>query len=69
MRMHRELIQADAAGSPPAFSAKAEYDRCAEFIAMSCVECGCCTFTCPGNVHIVQHIRVAKGKLREKSRK
>ena len=35
-----------------------------EYGAMSCVECGTCSYNCPGNIHIVQHIRVAKGVIR-----
>jgi len=31
---------------------------------MNCVECGTCSYNCPGNVQIVQYIRVAKGALR-----
>lgn len=47
------------------FSQKNDIEKCIEFDAMSCVECGCCTYTCPGRVPIVQHIRTAKGKIRE----
>ena len=31
---------------------------------MSCVECGTCAYNCPGNVPLVQHIRVAKASIR-----
>ncbi len=40
-------------------------EACLQYGANSCIECGCCTYICPGRVPIVQHIRVAKGKLRE----
>jgi electron transport complex protein RnfC len=37
--------------------------------AMSCVECGSCSYNCPGGVEIVQHIRVAKAAIKaEKTR-
>ena len=48
-----------------AFSQKNDMEKCAEFDVMSCVECGCCTYVCPGGVPIVQHIRTAKGKIKE----
>jgi electron transport complex protein RnfC len=31
---------------------------------MSCVECGTCSYNCPGGMPIVQHIRVAKAAIR-----
>ncbi|HBL85050.1 MAG: hypothetical protein A2Y17_02410 [Clostridiales bacterium GWF2_38_85] len=41
-----------------------DFDMCKELNIMSCVECGCCTYICPGKVPIVQHIRNAKQELR-----
>ncbi len=34
---------------------------------MDCVECGACTYACPSNIPIVQHIRTAKDNLRKLS--
>jgi electron transport complex protein RnfC len=34
-----------------------------------CFECGCCTYTCPSNIPLVQQFRVAKQILREKRRR
>ncbi|MBQ9716559.1 MAG: 4Fe-4S dicluster domain-containing protein, partial [Clostridia bacterium] len=43
--------------------------RAEEYGAMSCVECGSCSYNCPGGVEIVQHIRVAKAAIKaEKTR-
>ena len=43
--------------------------RAEDYGAMSCVECGSCSYNCPGGVEIVQHIRVAKAAIRtEKAR-
>jgi electron transport complex protein RnfC len=36
---------------------------------MSCIECGTCSFICPGRMHLVQDIRDAKAKLSEINRK
>ena len=30
----------------------------------NCVECGCCTYTCPAKRNIVQYIKNAKGVIR-----
>lgn len=35
----------------------------------TCMECGCCTFSCPAKRHLVQTIRMGKGKLREEAMK
>ncbi len=51
------------------FSSHEKYDMCEENNCMSCVECGCCTYNCPGNVPIVQYIRKAKVAVNEKRRR
>lgn len=51
------------------FSSHEKYDKCEEINCMSCVECGCCTYNCPGNVPIVQYIRKAKVAVNEKRRR
>lgn len=38
-------------------------EMCGKFGVMSCVECGCCTYNCPGRVPIVQHIRDKKAQI------
>lgn len=35
-----------------------------KYHVMDCVECGSCTYACPSNIPIVQHIRTAKDSLR-----
>lgn len=32
---------------------------------MDCIECGCCAFTCPAGVKIVQRVRLGKGIVRQ----
>ena len=51
------------------FSSHEKYDMCENINCMSCVECGCCTYNCPGNVPIVQYIRKAKVAVNEKRRR
>lgn len=46
------------------FAMNGDMDLCDKYGVMSCVECGTCSYGCPGNVPIVQQIRVAKGELR-----
>ncbi|MBR6594327.1 MAG: electron transport complex subunit RsxC [Clostridia bacterium] len=52
-----------------AYSEKKDYGECERLGAMSCVECGCCTYVCPGKVQIVQYIRNAKGAINEARRR
>ena len=52
-----------------AYSEAEEFDECERFGAMSCVECGCCTYVCPGKVPIVQYIRNAKGVITERRKR
>ena len=50
--------------------AKADDEASAEqFNILSCVECGCCTYNCPGRVPIVQHIRNMKSQIQLKRKK
>ena len=46
------------------FSQIGDWERAEEYGAMNCVECGSCSYNCPGGVEIVQHIRVAKAAIR-----
>ena len=49
-----------------AFTRKADWDMLEQFDIMSCVECGTCSYGCPGYVPIVQYIKKAKGIIRER---
>ena len=46
------------------FSMTDDWKRAEEYGAMSCVECGSCSYNCPGGVEIVQHIRKAKAAIK-----
>ncbi len=53
-----------------AFSKLGDRENAECFNILSCVECGSCTYICPGNVPIVQYIRTIKGQiLAEKKKK
>ena len=43
-----------------AFSQKRNFEKCDEYNALDCIECGCCAFTCPARRPLVAEIRVAK---------
>jgi electron transport complex protein RnfC len=47
------------------FAKKEDLEMCEKYDVFSCVECGCCTYICPGSVPIVQYIRTAKGRILE----
>ena len=49
-----------------AYSSRDNFDMAEKFDALSCVECGSCSYVCPAGVPIVQYIRTAKAKINEK---
>lgn len=49
-------------------AAKREFDVMAEHYHLGdCFECGCCTYTCPSHIPLVQQFRAAKSFLRERA--
>ena len=36
---------------------------------LDCMECGCCSFTCPGKLPLVEKFRIGKKMVREASTK
>ncbi len=52
-----------------AFSKVDNKEMCEKFNILSCVECGCCTYICPGRVPIVQHIRNTKAQINAQRKK
>ena len=42
-----------------------DIEMAGEYDALACVECGCCSFVCPSQIPLVQHIRLGKALLRE----
>ena len=47
-----------------AYARMGRYAEAEKLHVMNCVECGTCSYNCPGQVQIVQYIRVAKGAIR-----
>lgn len=47
------------------YTQKGLYERCADFHLFSCIECGCCAYSCPADIPIVRHIRTAKEKIQK----
>jgi electron transport complex protein RnfC len=39
------------------------FDEAAKWRALDCIECGCCSFSCPSSIPLVQYIRYAKGQI------
>ncbi|UDQ97143.1 electron transport complex subunit RsxC [Lentisphaerota bacterium WC36G] len=47
---------------------KENFDIAERFNVMDCMECGCCAYVCPSRRPMVQHLRLAKGKILAKRR-
>lgn len=45
-----------------------DYDEMNKLYIMNCMECGCCSFTCPAKRHLVQAIRLGKAMLAERKK-
>ncbi len=41
------------------------YDKTEEYSVFDCIECGCCSYVCPSKRPIINHIRLAKYKLKQ----
>ena len=56
----------------PSFLKKAtdhkDIDKLKKLGINACMECGCCAFTCPSGIPLVQHFRLAKQYLREEKK-
>ncbi len=46
-----------------AYSDLSRFDDAEKFRALDCMECGCCSYNCPANRHLVQSIRLAKSEI------
>jgi electron transport complex protein RnfC len=52
-----------------AYSVNERYDVAEEYNAMDCIECGCCAFSCPSHIPLVQNIRRAKAEILARRKK
>jgi electron transport complex protein RnfC len=46
-----------------AYADLSRFDDAGKYRALDCMECGCCSYNCPANRHIVQSIRLAKSEI------
>ena len=37
-----------------------KWDKAEEYNAVDCIECGCCSFTCPSYLPLLDYIRLSK---------
>ncbi len=44
-------------------AANGRFDEADKLNARDCIECGCCSYICPANRHLVQRIRLAKSEI------
>lgn len=44
-------------------------DECEKRNLLDCIECGCCSYICPGRIHLVQSFRTAKQELLAQKKK
>jgi electron transport complex protein RnfC len=51
------------------YANRQDWNRCEEYHALDCIECGCCNFICPTRRPLVQLIRIAKSALLVKGAK
>lgn len=45
-----------------------DWDMCEKYNILDCIECGVCSYLCPGRQHPVQNLRVAKQMVMERRR-
>ena len=46
-----------------AYADLSRFDDAEKYRALDCMECGCCSYNCPANRHLVQSIRLAKSEI------
>ena len=47
------------------YAQNGDWEMCEKYNVLDCLECGACSYTCPGRQHPVQSIRTAKQKVME----
>jgi electron transport complex protein RnfC len=52
-----------------AYSVHEMFDVAEEYNALDCIECGCCAFSCPSHIPLVQNIRRAKAEIQARRKK
>ncbi|MDE7464549.1 MAG: 4Fe-4S dicluster domain-containing protein, partial [Clostridiales bacterium] len=49
-----------------AYTLSGNFEAAKKYGAMSCIECGCCAYSCPAKRPIVQSVRLAKRTIKER---
>lgn len=52
-----------------AYSLKNDFNKCEEYHALDCIECGSCSYVCPSKRPLVESIRLAKREILRKRKK
>jgi electron transport complex protein RnfC len=52
-----------------AYARRDLFDEAEACRALDCIECGCCSFTCPSTLPLVQTLRYGKARILEEKRK
>lgn len=47
------------------YAKKGDWDMCEKYNILDCIECGVCSYLCPGRQHPLQNLRTAKQKVLE----
>ena len=45
------------------YASAGEFSECKKLNVADCIECGCCSYECPGKLYLVQAMRMAKAKI------
>jgi electron transport complex protein RnfC len=48
---------------------KQEFEKAKQYHALSCIECGICSYRCPAFIPLLNYIRNAKTEINKRSRK
>ena len=51
------------------YAQKDEFDKCEEYFAFDCYECGVCSYVCPSKIPLVHWIKYAKNELMKRRKK
>jgi electron transport complex protein RnfC len=62
--MRQQLPDESDAENIYAYAGKDNIEECEKLGVMDCIECGCCSYECPGRLNLVQTFRAVKDRVR-----